>query len=66
MTITYLLGMSNIELFLATKMPSFTCNFSHICKHQSTYIWCIMSMYKYFNTWLKLVCKVLGHDSYTK
>ena len=49
MTITYPLGMSNVELFLTNKMPHFTCNFNHICKRQSTYIWSIISMYTCFN-----------------
>jgi hypothetical protein len=46
---TYLLGASNIEMFRANKMPRFTCNFSHFCKRQSTYIWGISSMKKCFN-----------------
>ena len=37
-------GCVNIELFRANKMPCFTCNFSHFCKRQSTYIWGISSM----------------------
>ena len=41
---TYPLGASNIEMFRANKMPRFTCNFSHFCKRQSTYIWGISSM----------------------
>ncbi len=42
--ITYPLGTSNIELFLTNKIPHFSCNFSHICKHQITYIWGIISV----------------------
>ena len=32
LSITYLLGVPNSELFCANKMPHFTCNLSHYCE----------------------------------
>jgi hypothetical protein len=44
LSLLYPLGASNIELVGTNKVPHFTCNFGHACKHLSMYIWGISSM----------------------